>query len=310
MSARDGKPACAGRSSFLDASVHERSGGRRPGLAQEARRVLRRLAENGAYLCALGAKDFGLFVRRNRWARPVLKLDGAIFKCLAAEGFVAPLAQRRDGGARYAISAEGEAFLRRATVPDDPFSAQHRVWGTRQIEDRARGQSARHQVNLAETPLGWLAGRRDRSGKPFITLAQYEAGERLREDFTRAQLMHRVTVDWSLPLSGDALRRPSKARSRIRRSRRAGGSRPRSWRRATTSRRSSSISAAISSGSRKPSARAIGPSAPQKSSCASGSRGSPSITGSVRGTIMRRARGIGARRFPRKRDGAAARRRL
>jgi hypothetical protein len=173
-------------------------------LAQEARRVLRRLAENGAYLAVLDGAHFGLFVRRNRWARPVLTLDGTLFKCLVAEGFVAPLAAGQDRGARYAISAEGEAFLRRATVSHDPFGAQHRLWGSRQIEDRARGQSARHQVNLAETPLGWLAGRRDRSGKPYISTAQYEAGERLREDFTRAQLMQRMTIDWSLPLSGDA----------------------------------------------------------------------------------------------------------
>lgn len=186
-------------------------GGRRPAIAQEARRVLRRLAENGAYLAALDAKRFGLFVRRNRWSKPVLKLDGASLKALAAEGFVAPDTKQKEGHVRYVISAEGEAFLRRATPAADPFGAQHRLWGARQIEDRLRGESARHQVNLAETPLGWLAGRRDRSGTPFITMAQYEAGERLREDFTRAQLMQRMTVDWSLPLTGDGLSGPEQS---------------------------------------------------------------------------------------------------
>lgn len=174
----------------------------KPALAQDARRVLRRLAENGAYLAPLQAHSFGLFVRRNRWSRPVLRLDAATFKCLASEGFLAPLAQEADG-ARYIISAEGEAFLRRAVAAHDPFSAQHRVPGRRRVEDTTRGQCLLHAVNLAETPLGWLASRRSRDGKPFITPAQFEAGERLREDFTRAQLMHRLTVDWELPLTRD-----------------------------------------------------------------------------------------------------------
>ena len=45
-------------------------------------------------------------------------------------------------------------------------------------------------VNLAESPLGWLFAR------GYITRRQYDAGERLRADWERAQLAPRVTMAW------------------------------------------------------------------------------------------------------------------
>ena len=45
-------------------------------------------------------------------------------------------------------------------------------------------------VNLVESPLGWLRSR------DLITQAQYDAGERLRADWERAQLSRRVTMSW------------------------------------------------------------------------------------------------------------------
>jgi Domain of unknown function (DUF6456) len=51
-------------------------------------------------------------------------------------------------------------------------------------------------VNLAESPLGWLLSR------GFISDRQFEAGERLRADWERAQLSPRVTMSWdSAPVS-------------------------------------------------------------------------------------------------------------
>ena len=45
-------------------------------------------------------------------------------------------------------------------------------------------------VNLAESPLGWLFAR------GFVTRRQFDAGERLRADWERAQLAPRVTMSW------------------------------------------------------------------------------------------------------------------
>jgi hypothetical protein len=45
-------------------------------------------------------------------------------------------------------------------------------------------------VNGAESPLGWLLAR------GFESQRQYDAGERLRSDWERAQLAPRVTMAW------------------------------------------------------------------------------------------------------------------
>ena len=46
-------------------------------------------------------------------------------------------------------------------------------------------------VNIVESPLGWLFSR------GLVTLRQFEAGERLRTDWERAQLSPLVTMSWN-----------------------------------------------------------------------------------------------------------------
>ena len=46
-------------------------------------------------------------------------------------------------------------------------------------------------VNLTESPLGWLFSRR------IVTPRQFDAGERLRLDWERAQLPPSVTMQWN-----------------------------------------------------------------------------------------------------------------
>lgn len=51
-------------------------------------------------------------------------------------------------------------------------------------------------VNAAESPLGWLFSR------GLVSQRQFDAGERLRVDWERAQLAPRVTMSWdSAPVS-------------------------------------------------------------------------------------------------------------
>ena len=54
----------------------------------------------------------------------------------------------------------------------------------------ARPAARSHTVNLAESPLGWLHSR------GHVTRRQFEAGERLRCDWERAQLDPQVTMRW------------------------------------------------------------------------------------------------------------------
>lgn len=67
----------------------------------------------------------------------------------------------------------------------------NRLLKERSIETGAEGWALRSvTVNTAESPLGWLLAR------GLVTQRQYDAGERLRSDWERAQLAPRVTMSW------------------------------------------------------------------------------------------------------------------
>jgi hypothetical protein len=77
----------------------------------------------------------------------------------------------------------------------DPLRARHFELGRRTIEGPTG--TARVTVDEAESPLAWLAHRKGRDGRALIEPVQLLAGERLRAEFTRAQLMPRITSNWS-----------------------------------------------------------------------------------------------------------------
>ena len=47
-------------------------------------------------------------------------------------------------------------------------------------------------VNWSESPLGQLMRRKGRDGEAFLSSAEFQAGERLRADYTRGQIMPRL----------------------------------------------------------------------------------------------------------------------
>lgn len=71
----------------------------------------------------------------------------------------------------------------------------------------ARAEASRPSINLAESPIAWLARRRDKDGAPLISEAEFDAGERLRADFWFAQMTPRVTANWDATASSGARRR-------------------------------------------------------------------------------------------------------
>lgn len=71
----------------------------------------------------------------------------------------------------------------------------------REARDMPDGERSIALVNQAESPLGWLARRKDKEGKPLINQRQHNAGERLRVDFEMAALGQRVTASYDpLPI--------------------------------------------------------------------------------------------------------------
>lgn len=64
-------------------------------------------------------------------------------------------------------------------------------WGSDRKQASRTGRPARSvTVNLVESPLGWLLAR------GHLSQRQFDAGERLRTDWERAQLAPRVTMAW------------------------------------------------------------------------------------------------------------------
>jgi len=76
----------------------------------------------------------------------------------------------------------------------DPFRAQHLELARARINTPDGPLDV--TIDESESPLGRLARRKGRDGQPLIEPMQYLAGERLRADFTRANLMPRVTSSW------------------------------------------------------------------------------------------------------------------
>jgi hypothetical protein len=59
-------------------------------------------------------------------------------------------------------------------------------------------------VNAGESPLGLLVRLKDRHGRAFLEPAEFEAGERLRGDYTRGRIMPRLGANWEACVSSGA----------------------------------------------------------------------------------------------------------
>ena len=80
----------------------------------------------------------------------------------------------------------------------DPFRAQHMSLVDGGGPDTGIGA----RFDESESPLVWLARRKGTDGRALIEPHQLLAGERLRCDFTYAQMMPRTTSNWHSPVAG------------------------------------------------------------------------------------------------------------
>ena len=156
-------------------------------IAREARRVLRRLASPRAILFQRAA-DFA--VARSEAAASASRLTVAVpfAVAFARAGWIIP-----DGPGRFVLGEAGRAFVVRSLGGADGFAQQHRDM---QIQEQG---GERLRLNMAESPLTRLKAR------GLVDAAQFAAGEKLRRDFTLAQLTPRMGVDLTRPVvSGGA----------------------------------------------------------------------------------------------------------
>jgi hypothetical protein len=174
------------------------AGGKAEGeIVREGRRVLRKLIARDAVLVLIAnGGGYDLMVPGGSGMKPALRVSADIVEVFRRRGWIAPTSSEAQS---LAITDAGLGWIERALAGEDRFGAQHRVESFRAVTT-PDGSTETLTVNDGESPLGWLFHRKGLDGRPLITEWQFRAGERLRLDFTLAQLAPRMGVDFSAPV--------------------------------------------------------------------------------------------------------------
>lgn len=148
------------------------------------------LVRSGAWLSA----EHGVYALRlaaDRRGRVSLTLAEPEFRALIDR----PGLRRRPQGGWVARPSGSEG-------PSAPPGRPGVIDGQRTLVD-ADGRMIRHAANLGESPIAWLARRRDAAGRPWLTPAEAAAGERLRTEVEQARAGPSLTMRWApLPRAG------------------------------------------------------------------------------------------------------------
>ena len=142
------------------------------------------------YLC-FSEDSAGVFNARRGVSTLVNRVSKGEVGTLIAKGIVCEFS-RSSRGVRY---ARGGRNKRAGTNAADRRRAKF-LEADRFFQVAPDTEPQAMTVNLGESPLGWLARRKNAAGKPYLTDDEVAAGERLRADFERAQLGPAVTQDW------------------------------------------------------------------------------------------------------------------
>ena len=180
---------------------------------QEAKRILRRLCEQGAVLAVAREMETAVVVRVTPEGEQVRTgvVEREIAQAMALKDWITcPEPEGRV--ARYFITNTGRAALRRLTAEDDNRASGFADrsgdrdgdagWDIASIEGTQRPPSRAYAL---ESPLVGLARRKDRDGKPFLPRDLVAVGERLREDYELVEVGLCGVASWESFMKGDAL---------------------------------------------------------------------------------------------------------
>jgi hypothetical protein len=189
-----------------------------PRIEREARRILRRLCEKGAFLAVAPNREKAVVLREVVPGRQnrIAVVDRDVAHAFALQEWIT--CDRSGKIACYSISSVGRATLKRLLAEErqskaaksgfaeaqSPFQEQHRSFAERVVMANDGSGEQKLRFNLAESPLSVLGRKRDKDGKAYLVAALIEAGERLREDFELAQMGPRVTQNWERFLTAGA----------------------------------------------------------------------------------------------------------
>ena len=184
-------------------------------LSAEEKVLLRRLSETGAMLVVSKGMDKAVVLRATQGGEQTR--TAVLGAELAGAAVIRDWIRTTRTGEKvscYKITDAGRMALKRALAGEagrkapatgfaeaaSVFSEQHKDWGQRQVSDEDGRRQMR--VNLRESPLTMLARKKGKDGKPFLSTALIDAGERLREDFELSQMGPRVGQNWERFLTG------------------------------------------------------------------------------------------------------------
>ena len=166
-------------------------------LDDKALRLLVRLTRREGRLVRGASDRFSIVSTRNGVPVREEAIDAQLVSVLLGRGLLAA----GDGGQMSITTAGTAAVRRRLAGGADCYVEQHQDRGPIMLDDPAFGRR-RVTVNHDESPLAWLRRRKDATGRPMIEASEFAAGERLRSDYERAQLMPRVTANWTASVAG------------------------------------------------------------------------------------------------------------
>lgn len=153
-------------------------------------RLLRLLGKGGARCRPAAATGKVLVAGRDD---ATIGIDLDVLRGAVSKGLVV-----RESDA-IALSLEGRAAGDRARGGDG-FRFQHQDLGTRRLEVDGCWQTV--TVDHKESPLAALMRRRGHDGEPFLSEAEFRAGERLRSDYTRGGIIARTGMNWDFSGGG------------------------------------------------------------------------------------------------------------
>lgn len=160
------------------------------GFPEGGHRVLRFLAGGPVSLYAATASGKMLLKHETRG---VIAVERKLLDAMMSQGLLARSSHTA------ALSAEGARLAQRLLAARLERSASQRDLDTITVETEA-GPSV-VLANMAESPLGQLARRKGRDGQLFLAGREFDAGERLRTDYTRGQIMPRLGANWIASVS-------------------------------------------------------------------------------------------------------------
>ncbi|MFS4437564.1 DUF6456 domain-containing protein [Paracoccaceae bacterium GXU_MW_L88] len=173
-------------------------------ITREARRILRRLCESGAFLLLGDNMPKAVVMREVPPQKPVriAVMDRDVAYAFALNEWIT--LEKKSRVSTYRVTSVGRSALKRLLEEErkvrgmaeaqSAFLAQHQMPGTRVVENGGKAETIR--INLAESPLSALGRKVDKDGVPFLSAELIAAGERFRDAYEAAQMGPKITQNW------------------------------------------------------------------------------------------------------------------